>query len=256
MVNLSIQFPYVKGSTLYDGTKHNCDAVDAAKIGRTNIFVLEYIDHTLNKRSRCLIQKGKERVSHIPLYDKTGLNKTFDYWKQNGQATSVNDIFKFDKDIGITSSYPNLDAFMSKIEENKRVKTQPKKPKLTQEQIDRINRKYDAAVQRALEDPIVVKESVLTTLGNAIENLPDVPETGPTEIDRGDLGFYSNNPAAFGPGRQSGFGRPMMYVGGRPFMGGPRGPVPPREGPVPEGPIPDGPIPDGPIPEGPHGPRK
>ena len=230
MVNLSIQFPYVKGSTLYDGTKHNCDAVDAAKIGRTNIFVLEYIDHTLNK--------------------------TFDYWKQNGQATSVNDIFKFDKDIGITSSYPNLDAFMSKIEENKRVKTQPKKPKLTQEQIDRINREYDAAVQRALEDPIVVKESVLTTLGNAIENLPDVPETGPTEIDRGDLGFYSNNPAAFGPGRQSGFGRPMMYVGGRPFMGGPRGPVPPREGPVPEGPIPDGPIPDGPIPEGPHGPRK
>ena len=266
MVKVYMQFPYVKGSKLYDGEKHDCDTVDAVKIGRTNIYVLEYIDNKLNKRSRCLIQKGKERVSHIPLYDKTGLNNTFDYWKSKKQTASLEEIFRSDKDIGMTTTYDNLDAFMAKIEESKKEKPEAKKVSLA-ESMDRMNDAMQSAVSKAYEEPVVVKEGVFTSLANAIDNLPDAPETGPTEIDRGDLGYYSSNPVAFGPGRQSGFGRPMMYVGGmrppmgpgmgRPPMGGPgghggpRGPIPPREGPVPEGPIPEGP-----VPEGPPGPRK
>ena len=42
MVRLQMQFPYVKGSELYDGTKHDVDAVDCVQYGSTNIYVVEY----------------------------------------------------------------------------------------------------------------------------------------------------------------------------------------------------------------------
>ena len=208
MVKLLMQFPYVKGSTLYDGEKHSCEAVDAVKIARTNIYVLEYIDNKLNKRSRCLIQKGKERVSHIPLYDKTGLNKTFDYWKSQKQTADIEDIFRSDKEIGITSSYDNLDAFMARIEASKQAPSEPEKVSL-EEATEKLNEAVQKAVDKVYEKPIVVKKDVLTSLSETIENLPDMPDTGPTETDRGDLGYFSNKPVFPSTGRDDGFKRPI-----------------------------------------------
>ena len=227
---------------MYDGEKHDCDAVDAVKIGRTNIYVLEYIDHNLNKRSRCLVQKGKERVSHIPLYDKTGLNKTFDYWKQHGQTASVDEIFKYDKEIGVTSSYANLDAFMAKIEEKKteEKKTEETKPRMTAGQLQKqINDEYQEAVKKAYEDPIVVKESVLTTISNGLDNIPDVPETE-VEPSMVDISLFTSKPTSVVTVQDGAYTKQIVYpngnipsggpMGGRPPMGGPR-PMPPEDGP-------------------------
>ena len=98
MVKLSMQFPYVKGSTLYDGTKHDVDAIDCVKYSSTNIYLVIYMDHKLNKKSIALFNRGKKNISHIPLMDKRGLKDLFDLWKTAKQVTTVEDLFKDDKD--------------------------------------------------------------------------------------------------------------------------------------------------------------
>ncbi len=261
MKEIVMQFPNVQGSSLYNGRGHFIVPVDVVKLGNTNVYVFEYDDLSLKKRSRALVQKTVRGLSHIPLMNKTGLNNLF----QDNLKGRV-ELSKFLNgvtNIGVTKMYTNIDKFLDVLDRERIALLNN-----TQESVMAVvNGRKQVLSGINIPDVIVHEELSSKYTQNrkaaaiAEANAPKEEHVSQaTEVDRGELGFFGGGPAAFGPGRQSGFGRPLMYAGGmRPGMPGPGGmpPMGPMNGPIPprEGPIDEGPIEEGPIEEAPHGPR-
>ena len=259
MKDVIMQFPNVNGSTLYDGRGHFIDPISAAKVGNTNIYVLDYNDLNLKKRSRALVQKTAKGLTHIPLMNKTGLNRLYDKFFDNSVniVAFMNGII----DIGITKTQPDLETFLKLIKQERKAKIND-----SDEFVNFINNARESVGANIQRDAIIVHEDSSRDYVDSRRELnaqPDyvAPKYESKETDRGDLGWFSHSPAAVGPGRQSGFGRPLLYAGGmRPGMPGPNGgpaPMGPMDGPIPprEGPIEQGPIEEGPIEEAPQGPK-
>ena len=247
MVRLQMQFPYVKGSELYDGTKHDVDAVDCVQYGSTNIYVVEYIDHKLNKRSRALFNRGKKNISHIPLMNKTGLNDLFNLWKTNKQKLTVDQLFANDKDIGVTDTYQNLDSFMEYlkarlgIKEGISLSEASKALKEGREEIKKSSPPKKTYVDTS-EGGSLMDEMVAKAADNTIEPEPETSYyrgrlitydgKGPFGLPSSSY-WYERGNAPYGT-RGGSIGGPPM--GGPPMpppppMGGPEGGPPPEGGP-------------------------
>ena len=148
-VRINIQYPYVKGSDLFDGTKHICDAVDCVRISEWSCYAVEYYDYKLNKWRIALFNRVATKVLHIPLMDSTGMNKLFEKnklkWQRKekngkyigGQYISeplpVTELFRNCTDIGMTATYKNYEAFFEEREKVKREKEEERKRKAAQQ---------------------------------------------------------------------------------------------------------------------------
>ena len=233
MVKLSMQFPYVKGSTLYDGTKHDVDAIDCDKYSSTNIYLVIYMDHKLNKKSIALFNRGKKNISHIPLMDKRGLKDLFDLWKTAKQVTTVEDLFKDDKDIGVTETYTNLNTFMDDLRKRLGLRDGMSVTEFTKEVLDE---------DKKLHDYVPVKKEYMQTgvydaLGEMVESIPDYKEDEPesdyyqgrkvTYDGKGPMGLPSSS-YWYQPGHAP-YGSSRRGPGGRPPGPGGRPPGPPPE---------------------------
>ena len=254
MVKLSMQFPYVKGSTLYDGTKHEVEAIDCVKYSSTNIYLVIYMDHKLNKKSIALFNRGKKNIYHIPLMDKRGLKDLFDLWKTAKQDTTVEELFKNDKDIGVTETYTNLDTFMDDLRQRLGLREGMSVTEFTKEVLDG---------DKALHEFKPVKKEYMQTgagqvLAEMVDSIPDYQSDEPesdyyqgrkvTYDGKGPMGlpsssyWYTNGNGPYGTARRGPGGRPPGPHG---MPGGPGGrpPGPPPEGfggDVPAGPPPEG----------------
>jgi len=210
MDRIVMQFPLVKGSSLYNGEGHFIVPVDVVKLGNTNVFVLEYNDNDLEKRSRALVQSTARGISHIPLMNKTGLNKLFE--ENINNRINIKQFIGDTTYIAKTKIYPDLSSFLKilELEKDSTVSVESDINDILKSAKDRI----DNSIER---DKFYVHENLSDRYAKEHikeANTPDyVPEKEePTETYRGDLGFYSNNPTAVGPGRQSGFGNPFRYT--------------------------------------------
>ena len=194
MIKLFIQFPEVTGNQIFDGTKHESEPIDIVKIGNTNVYILEFMDYKLNKRSRILLQKGSREISHMPLMNKTGLNDLFDKYKKTSPVINVEEFFAHDKDIGRTATYPNIDAFLEDLSKStKEVSTGERKQGTHIVNVDQLvvppQRQY------------VVDDYRAKVAGVAAEVAGTEPEKRSEEtVNSGILGFYGATKSATGPG--------------------------------------------------------
>lgn len=169
MVKLLMQFPNFIGSKIYDGTKHEVDAIDCVRYSSTNIYIVEYQDHKLNKRSRALFNRGNKNITHIPLRDKTGLNKMFETWKNAKQTVTVDELFANDRDIGVSELYENLDTFKADLRERYGLTHSKTLDEFTKELEDG-HRRVEAfePVQKKY-----VQKDIFDSIGEALDKVPE-----------------------------------------------------------------------------------
>ena len=240
MVKLLIQFPNYKGSKIWDGTKHEAEVNDVVKVGKSNVYILDYYDKTLGKRSRILLQKGKVQITHLPIEKKEGLNAYYDECKKTSPQIDVEEFFRTDKELGICKPYPDLDTV-------KRLVEPPKKDA----QYTEFNFGFNDEVvlgPRAINIPDSYADKVYGEYA-AAEAMPEDPKPEVSE-DKGILGFWGMTPSAVGPGENGSYKRPFI-----PTISLDAGGISTNRSADPQEP-PFGPPPGPPPEDGPHGPRR
>ena len=240
MVKLLIQFPNYKGSKIWDGTKHEAEVNDVVKVGKSNVYILDYYDKTLCKRSRILLQKGKIQITHLPIEKKEGLNAYYDECKKTSPQIDVEEFFRTDKELGICKPYPDLDTV-------KRLVEPPKKDA----QYTEFNFGFNDEVvlgPRAINIPDSYADKVYGEYA-AAEAMPEDPKPEVSE-DKGILGFWGMTPSAVGPGENGSYKRPFI-----PTISLDAGGISTNRSAEPQEP-PFGPPPGPPPEDGPHGPRR